>query len=71
MVESSDIASTVARSKEYYDGPADEICRFIWGDNIHLGVPCGPTCPHPEAMEHTNEIIAGLGNLRGTSRVDP
>ena len=69
MVESPDIASTVARTKEYYDGPADEIYRLIWGDNIHLGVPCGPTCPHPEAMEHTNEIMAGLANLEEGSRV--
>lgn len=69
MVESPDIASTVARTKEYYDGPADEIYRLIWGDNIHLGVPCGPMCPHPEAMEHTNEIMAGLANLGEGSRV--
>lgn len=61
--------STVARTKEYYDGPADEIYRLIWGDNIHLGVPCGPACPHPEAMEHTNEIMAGLVNLEEGSCV--
>ncbi|HBD84766.1 MAG TPA: hypothetical protein DC056_12215 [Dehalococcoidia bacterium] len=69
VVASSDIASTVARTKEYYDGPADEIYRFIWGDNIHLGVPCGPACPHPEAMEHTNEIMAGFANLEEGSKV--
>ncbi len=63
MPESPDIASSVARTREYYDGPADEIYRLIWGDNIHLGVPCNDACPHPEAMEHTNEIMAKLANL--------
>ena len=69
MAELPDIASTVARTKEYYDGPADEIYRLIWGDNIHLGVPCGPSCPHPEVREHTNEIMAGFVNLDEGSRV--
>ena len=59
----NDIASTVASTREYYDGPADEIYRLIWGDNLHLGVPCNPECPHPEAMEHTNEIMSGLADL--------
>jgi sarcosine/dimethylglycine N-methyltransferase len=63
MAGPSDIASTVANTREYYDGPADEIYRLIWGDNLHLGVPCNPDCPHPEAMEHTNEIMSGLANL--------
>ena len=69
MPESPDIASSVARTREYYDGPADEIYRLIWGDNIHLGVPCNDACPHPEAMEHTNEIMAKLANLKEDSRV--
>ena len=63
MTGPSDIASTVANTREYYDGPADEIYRLIWGDNLHLGVPCNPECPHPEAMEHTNEIMSGLADL--------
>ena len=69
MGESPDIASTVARTKEYYDGPADEIYRLIWGENIHLGVPCNADCPHPEATQHTNEIMAELANLTADSRV--
>ena len=63
MTASHDIAGTVASAKEYYDGPADEIYRSIWGDNIHLGLPCNPDCPHPEAMEHTNEVMADLVDL--------
>ena len=53
-----DISSIVSATQAYYDGPADEIYRTIWGDNLHLGVPCSAGCPHPEAMEHTNEIMA-------------
>ncbi len=52
------LASVVSTTQAYYDGPADEIYRTIWGDNLHLGVPCSEGCPHPEAMEHTNEIMA-------------
>ena len=71
MPELHDIAGTVASAKEYYDGPADEIYRLVWGDNIHLGIPCNPDCPHPEAMEHTNEMMAELADLSaGVSVLD-
>ena len=61
--------SVVSSTKAYYDGPADQIYRTIWGDNIHLGVPCGDECPHPEAMEHTNEIMAQAVNLTPQTKV--
>ena len=69
MQESPDIDSTVAATKEYYDGPADEIYKLVWGENIHLGIPCNADCPHPEAMEHTNETMAKVGDLKKDSRV--
>ena len=53
-----DTASIVSATKAYYDGPADEIYRTVWGDNLHLGVPSSEECSHLEAMEHTNEIMA-------------
>jgi len=59
----------VADTKAYYDGPADEIYRLVWGDNIHLGVPCNDACPHPEAMEHTNEIMAEIANMEKGAKV--
>ena len=34
-----DVDAIVANTQAYYDGPADEIYRTIWGDNLHLGVP--------------------------------
>ena len=64
-----DVASIVSTTKAYYDGPADEIYRTIWGDNLHLGVPCSEECPHPEAMEHTNEIMADAAPLEPGVRV--
>ena len=64
-----DVGAIVASTQEYYDGPANEIYRTIWGDNLHLGVPCGLDCPHPEAMEHTNEIMADAVSLQPDTRV--
>ncbi len=58
-----DVDTIVSSTRAYYDGPADEIYRTVWGDNIHLGVACGDECPHPEAMEHTNEIMARAAPL--------
>jgi sarcosine/dimethylglycine N-methyltransferase len=63
------IETIVTSTKDYYDGPADQIYRTIWGDNVHLGVPCSESCPHPEAMEHTNEIMAKAVNLQPETRV--
>lgn len=64
-----EIDPVVTSTRDYYDGPADQIYRAIWGDNIHLGVPCSDSCPHPEAMEHTNEIMAKAVDLTPGSRV--
>ena len=64
-----DTEAIVSSTKAYYDGPADQIYRTIWGDNLHLGVPCGDECPHPEAMEHTNEIMAQAVNLKPETKV--
>ena len=55
----ANVESIVAGTQAYYDGPADEIYRSIWGDNIHLGVYCSDECHQLEAKEHTNEIMAG------------
>ncbi len=63
------INPVVATTQAYYDGPADDIYRSIWGDNVHLGVPCNEECPHPEAMEHTNEIMACAVSLGPGARV--
>ena len=64
-----DVASVVSMTQAYYDGPADEIYRTIWGDNLHLGVPRSEESSHPEAMEHTNEIMAAAAPLGSGVRV--
>ena len=64
-----DVEAIVATTQAYYDGPADEIYRTIWGDNLHLGVPCCDDCPHPEAMENTNAIMAEAVALTPQTRV--
>ena len=64
-----DIASIVSTTQAYYDGPADEIYRSIWGDNIHLGVYCSEECHQLEAKQHTNELMAGSVTLGADVRV--
>ncbi len=64
-----DVSSIVSTTQAYYDGPADEIYRTIWGDNLHLGVPSSDDCSHPEAMENTNRIMAEAVRLGPDTRV--
>ena len=64
-----DVASIVSTTQEYYDGPADEIYRSIWGDNIHLGVYCGEECQQLEAKEHTNELMGAAVSFGPDVRV--
>ena len=68
-VTDRDVASIVSTTQAYYDGPADEIYRSIWGDNIHLGVYCSDECQQLEAKEHTNEIMASAVTLGPDVRV--
>ncbi|MBO54845.1 MAG: hypothetical protein CL886_04200 [Dehalococcoidia bacterium] len=65
------IESLVTLTKDYYDGPADQIYRTIWGDNIHLGIPRadGRSYDHIDAMEHTNEIMAQSITLNSDTKV--
>ena len=63
MMTNPDVGAIVADTQAYYDGPADEIYRTIWGDNLHLGVPYSDDCSHPEAMANTNAIMAEAVSL--------
>ncbi|MBL27696.1 MAG: hypothetical protein CMM50_09140 [Rhodospirillaceae bacterium] len=50
----------VDETKAYYDGPADEIYRDIWGENIHLGYFTAPDESLQPAMERaTTKMLAG------------
>lgn len=68
-MSTSDLQATVSTTKDYYDGPADEIYRTIWGDNIHLGIPPREDSSHLEAMENTNRIMAEAVDLKPGMRV--
>jgi sarcosine/dimethylglycine N-methyltransferase len=63
------LRAVVDSTQSYYDGPADEIYRTIWADNIHLGVPPNADASHIEAMEHTNKLMAEMVDLRPGMRV--
>lgn len=53
-----DISTVVTNTKAYYDGPADEIYRSIWGDDIHLGLFEAGDEGLPAAAVRTNQVMA-------------
>lgn len=56
--ETVTVRSVVAQTKDYYDGPADQIYRHIWGENIHIGYFDGEGESLREAMKRSNERMA-------------
>jgi cyclopropane fatty-acyl-phospholipid synthase-like methyltransferase len=63
------ISATVEITQAYYDGPADEIYRTIWGDNIHMGIPPRLGATLHESMDHTNRVMAEAASLKPGDRV--
>lgn len=59
----------VSATKEYYDGPADEIYRNIWGENVHLGYFEDPEEDLPTAMRRSNERMCDGVDLGPDTRV--
>lgn len=59
---SQDVAQVVQDTQDYYDGPADEIYRTLWQDNVHLGT-WEPGDTLQQAMARTNEIMADRGGV--------
>jgi ubiquinone/menaquinone biosynthesis C-methylase UbiE len=66
---SSQISDVVRETQEYYDGPADEIYRLLWRDNVHMGTWESGVETLQEAMELTNARMAELAGIRADSRV--
>lgn len=52
------VRDVVAQTKDYYDGPADQIYRHIWGENIHIGYFESDDESLKEAMKRSNERMA-------------
>jgi len=60
---SGDWRQVVDETRRYYDGPADEIYRDIWGENIHLGLFASPDEPLQPAMERSTERMCQGADL--------
>jgi len=65
----TDIAKVVEDTRDYYDGPADEIYRRLWRDNIHMGTWSGTGDTIDAAMARTNEVMVERGGLEAGSEV--
>ncbi len=63
------MSTTVAKTKEYYDGPADEIYRQIWQDNIHMGTWETGEEDFNTAQEKTNIIMAQKAGIKKGDKV--
>ena len=68
---STAINTVVEETQEYYDGPADEIYRRLWRDNVHMGTWERPDDTIDEAMARTNRIMADRAAIeRGSYLLD-
>lgn len=56
--ERAAVHDVVAQTKDYYDGPADQIYRHIWGENIHIGYFESDEESLRDAMKRSNERMA-------------
>lgn len=64
----TDVSQVVKQTQDYYDGPADEIYRRLWGENLHMGTwQEGDTLQ--DAMARSNERMATLGGIVPQARV--
>jgi sarcosine/dimethylglycine N-methyltransferase len=63
------ISANVSTTQAYYDGPASEIYRTIWGDNLHMGIPPYEGASLQEAMDNTNVVMAEAASLTPDDRV--
>jgi glycine/sarcosine/dimethylglycine N-methyltransferase len=60
--QSRPTSDVVSITQSYYDGPADEIYREIWGENLHLGLFEHEGQDLQTAMRRSNErITQGIG----------
>jgi len=52
------VAGVVDQTKDYYDGPADQIYRDIWGENVHIGTFAREDDSLQDAMARSNINMA-------------
>lgn len=68
MVEHT-IASNVSTTQAYYDGPASEIYRTVWADNIHMGIIPYEGASLHESMDYTNKVMAEAAGITSSDKV--
>lgn len=68
MNPGTDVAQVVQDTQDYYDGPADEIYRTLWQDNVHLGT-WEPGDSLQQAMARTNVVMAERAGLPAGAEV--
>ena len=59
----ANITAVVEETQEYYDGPADEIYRRLWRDNVHMGTWRAPGDTIDAAMARSNQVMADRGGV--------
>ena len=59
----------VQETQRYYDGPADEIYRRLWRDNVHMGSWTDPDDTIDTAMVRTNRVMAERARVRHGSEL--
>ncbi len=69
MTERDAIRSVVEETQRYYDGPADEIYRRLWQDNVHMGTWSGDEDTLQTAMDRTNRIMATKAGIESDTEV--
>lgn len=65
----SKIRDVVRETQDYYDGPADEIYRLLWQDNVHMGTWESGVRTLQEAMDLTNQRMAEAAGIDSRHRV--
>jgi sarcosine/dimethylglycine N-methyltransferase len=68
-ISTTNISDVVRETQAYYDGPADEIYRLLWRDNVHMGTWDDSVETLQEAMDRTNARMAAYAHLDADSRV--
>ena len=69
MAQQQRIADVVRETQDYYDGPADEIYRLIWGDDVHMGTWTEDDDTLQRAMARTNAVMAEQAGIDERARV--
>lgn len=72
QIRDVDVREIVDETREYYDGPADEIYRLLWGENVHMGWWVDADRGERnlrEAMDRTNAEMTRRAGIPAGSRV--